>query len=134
MGERNWARPNPLILQSHWFLTYIELLSHWPTSQNLGRAGGELGDLCRLREGFSPGGTSVFLQRINRICATLNWVYGKASNPKFKSSLSHNTNPPPLSRNYSSFRNQTCNKYINEDGIVPGFTFEGYLGSVCLPI
>ena len=45
-------------------------------------------DLCRLQEGFSPGGTRVFLQRINRICATVNWVYGKASNPKFKSFLS----------------------------------------------
>ena len=32
-------------------------------------------DLCRLQEGFPPGGTSVFLQRINRICATLNRVY-----------------------------------------------------------
>ena len=56
-------------------------------------------DLCRLQEGFSPGGTRVFLQRINRICATVNWVYGKASNPKFKSFLSQPSEiypPSPL--------------------------------------
>ena len=63
-------QPNPLILQSHWFQPHNELCSHWSSSRNLGRAGGELRicvafgkDFPQAAQAYFSSGSTGFAQQ-----------------------------------------------------------------------